>query len=125
MEQRGLTSREKLQRAYELAFFPPAFHRAWNSVKNNAVDDIDELRELVDMALTLHQALPEEGYASQRALKRLAIYQANARAFKTVTCLRNLRRKLGATADLPARTVPGWMVRDIGLPEFCRRRTRE
>ena len=59
-----MTPREKLQMAYELAFYPPALHRVWNLIKNNAVDDLSEISSLVDMALSLHQALPEKGYAS-------------------------------------------------------------
>jgi hypothetical protein len=117
-----VTPREKLQFAYELAFFPPRFHEVWNRFRADQVNDPVELAELVDMALALHQALPETGYASPRALKRLAMYQAKARAFGTVACLRNLRGRLNvSSAPLPL-TVPGAMVRDIGLPEFTRSR---
>jgi hypothetical protein len=110
-----MTPREKLQSAYELAFHPPRLNQAWNQIKRNAVTNLDELTELLDMALLLHQALPEEGVASQRALKRLAFYQARARSFGMVRFLTNIRSRLGRD-ELPSRVVPGWMVRDVALP---------
>jgi hypothetical protein len=119
-----MTPREKLQMAYELAFYPPRLHQAWNQIKSRSVADMDELGELLDMALLLHQALPEEGVASQRALKRLALYQARARSFGMVRFLRNLRRAVGRPHPLPTTTLPGAMVRDIGLPPLARQRTR-
>ncbi len=69
------------------------------------------------MALLLHQALPSDGYASQRALNRLALYQAKARAFGTVRFLQNIRTRLGR-GPMGERVIPGWMVRDIGLPKL-------
>lgn len=114
-----MSPREKLQFAYELAFFPPRLEEAWYRIKNNEVEGREELTELLKMALSLQQALPESGYASQRALTRLAVYQANARAFNTVTFLRNILRHLGEETTFPEGTVPGHMVRDIGLPPFC------
>lgn len=113
-----MTAREKLQAAYELAFHPPRLHRIWNQVKNNPPGQTDELADLVDLALCLHQSLPEDGYASQRALKRLAMYQADSRAFGTVRCLMYIRRKLGRRGAFSKKSVPGNMVRDIGLPPF-------
>jgi hypothetical protein len=115
-----MTPREKLQLAYELAFFPPRLQAFWYEVKSE-VDTgvVDEVGEVLDTALILHQALPESGYASQRALNRLAAYQAGARAFGMVRFLRNIRRRLGRP-DLPQTVVPGHLVRDIALPEFSR-----
>lgn len=55
------------------------------------------------------------GYASQRALRRLACYQADARAFNMPRFLRNIRATLGCPPFLPG-PVPGNLVRDIGLP---------
>ena len=75
-----MNSREKLQYCYELAFFSPRLNEAWRRLKAGEISDRDELGELLDMALLLHQALPSDGYASQRALNRLALYQAKARA---------------------------------------------
>jgi hypothetical protein len=114
-----VTPREKLQYAYELAFYPPELNRAWNRIKKEDVDDPEALGEALDMALTLHQALPEEGVASQRALNRLALYQAKSRAFGMVRFLRNIRRRLGRP-PLNVRIVPGHMVRDVGLPPLAR-----
>ena len=90
-----MTSREKLQYSYELAFYPPRLNEVWYQVKQNSVVNPEELGELLDMALLLHGALPSDGYASQRALNRLALYQAKSRAFHTVSFLRNVRKALG------------------------------
>jgi hypothetical protein len=115
-----MTPREKLQYCYELAFFPPRLQALWYQVKAGTVPPSAELRELLDTALLLHQRLPESGYASQRALERLALYLARARAFGQVRFLRNVRQALGYE-PLAAHEVPGRLVRDVGLPELCRR----
>lgn len=112
-----MNSRERLQYCYELAFFPPRLNEVWSCVKRGTVSDGDELGQLLDTALLLHQALPSTGYASQRALNRLALYQAKARAFGTVVFLRNLRKRLGR-GPLTQTELPGSLVRDIGLPLF-------
>jgi len=114
-----MISRKKLQYCYELAFYPPRLNEAWYQVKRNQAGDLAELGELLDTALLLHGALPTGGYASQRALNRLALYQAKARAFHTVTFLKNLRKLLGRD-PLPLCEVPGHLVRDIGLPRLAR-----
>lgn len=116
-----MTSREKLQRAYELAFYPPRLNEVWRRIQRNGVDHPDELGELLDTALILHGALPSSGYSSQRALNRLALRQAKARAFHTVPFLRNLRAALGRS-PIPPGEVPGHFVRDIGLPPLTRRK---
>jgi len=110
-----MTAREKLQQAYELAFYPPQLHKAWQQIKTQPNDQIGDLGELLDMAMLLHQSLPGKGYASQRALTRLALYQAKSRAFGMVSFLRNIRGHLGRP-PLTTHVVPGHMVRDIGLP---------
>jgi len=112
-----MRSREKLQYCYELAFYPPRLNEAWRCLKAGSVTDTDELGELLDAALLLHRILPSDGYASQRALNRLALYQAKARAFGTVRFLENIRIKMGR-GPLEQTVIPGWMVRDIGLPTF-------
>ena len=112
-----MNSREKLQYCYELAFYPPRLNEVWYQIKNGTVTDIEELGKMLDTATLLHQALPDAGYASQRALNRLALYQAKARAFGTVRFLRNIRRHLGRQ-PLTQTVVPGHLVRDIGLPRL-------
>ena len=114
-----MTEREKLQLCYELAFFPPRLNEAWERIRRNAALDADELGELLDTALLLHQALPENGFSSQRALSRLAMYQARARAFGMVGFIRRLRQRL-KRQPLTAHEVPGHLVRDIGLPPLAR-----
>lgn len=108
-----MTPRERLQTAYELAFYPPRLHRAWRQLQKNPSDSKGELGELLD------QALPEQGYASQRALNRLALYQAKARAFGMVTFLANIR-KYCSRPEISTRVVPGNLVCDIGLPPLTR-----
>jgi hypothetical protein len=114
-----MRSREKLQYCYELAFYPPRLNEVWGRLKRDAVGDVKELGEMLDTALLLHQALPSEGYASQRALNRLALYQAKARAFGAVRFLENIRQRLGR-APLAQTVIPGSLVRDIGLPRLAR-----
>jgi len=112
-----MMTRAKLQSSYELAFFPPRLDAMWKQIKSGCRQDASELGELLDTALLLHLALPESGFASQRALNRLALYQAKSRAFGTVRFLKNIRRELGRQPLLQTE-VPGNLVRDIGLPTF-------
>jgi hypothetical protein len=112
-----MTPRETLQYSYELAFYPPRLHDAWDQIKRGRIADREALGELLDTALMLHGALPERGYASQRALNRLALYQAKARAFGMVSFLKNIRAFLGRP-PLPLGEVPGRLVRDLGLPHL-------
>ena len=116
-----MTAREKLQLSYELAFFPPRLNALWTQIRDNRPLDLAEVGPLLDTALLLHQALPESGYASQRALNRLALYQARARAFGMVRFLRHIRATVGL-APLTDTRMPGSLVRDIGLPALCRQR---
>ena len=118
-----MNSREKLRYGYELAFFPPRLDEVWERMKRGQIADVGELGEMLDMALLLHQVLPSEGYASQRALNRLALYQAKARAFGAVRFIENLRRHLGR-GPLALTVIPGALVRDIGLPAFSRAASR-
>ena len=115
-----MTEREKLQACYELAFFPPRLNEVWDRIKHGSAPNMDELGELLDTALLLHQALPEKGFPSQGALTRLALYQARARAFGMVGFIRRLRQRLNRP-PLTAREVPGRLVRDTGLPPLARR----
>jgi hypothetical protein len=114
-----MTEREKLQICYELAFFPPRLNEAWDRIKQNVPSNMDDLGKLLDTAELLHQALPEKGFPSQRALTRLALYQARARAFGMVGFIRRLRQRLNRP-PLTTREVPGHLVRDIGLPPLMR-----
>lgn len=116
-----MTARERLQFAYELAFYPPRLNAVWHRLVKQPAEADGELGELLDQAWLLHQALPERGYASQRALNRLALYQARSRAFGMVTFLRNVRRYLGRP-PITTHVVPANMVRDIGIPPLQRRR---
>ena len=105
-------TRERLQSCYELAFYPPRLDETWQRIKHGSSGNIAELGDLLDTALLLHQALPESGFASQRALNRLALYQAKARAFGTVRFLKNIRQRLGRS-PLTQTEVPGNLVRDL------------
>ena len=119
MDGENLTSREQLQFLYELAFFPPRLSEFWGRVKSGAIDR-DSAEQAIRGALRLHLALPESGYASARALKRLAHYQACSKAFVPVAFLTNIARQMGLDASPVEDHVPPGMVRDIGLPPFCR-----
>jgi hypothetical protein len=112
-----MTRRQHLQYCYEVAFYPPRLQDLWYQIKNGRAPDSPELRDILDTAYLLHQALPDSGYSSQRALQRLALYQAKARAFGTVCFLRALRARVGCK-QLALDHVPGHLVRDIGLPEL-------
>lgn len=111
--------RDKLQLCYELAFYPPRLNEAWRRLSVEGSSGEAELGECLDLALLLHQALPSDGYASQRALNRLALFQAKSRAFGMVRFLENIRKRLGR-APLGQTVVPGWMVRDVSLPVLGR-----
>lgn len=115
-----MTPREKLQDCYALAFYPPRLNQVWRQIQHGKIANIDELGERLDTALLLHQALPCSGYASQRALNRLALYQAKSRAFGTVQFLKNIRTYLHR-GPLLQTEVPGALVRDIRLPPLSRR----
>jgi hypothetical protein len=65
--------------------------------------------------------LPDRGYVSQRAMKCLAMYQADARAFGASRFIRNVRQRLGRPR-LAAGEVPTEVVRDMALPPLRRAR---
>ena len=111
-----MTARQELQCCYEYAFHPPSLNRLWRQIQQHEIGE-EQVKPLLDKAMMLHLALPESGFASQRALQRLAMYQAKSRAFGMPTFLRNIRTKLGCV-NIEASTVPGYLVRDIGLPPF-------
>ena len=115
-----MTPRDQMQIQYELAFHPPRLFALWRDVAAGRCANLEETGEWLDAAWLLHQALPEQGYASQRALTRLALYQARARAFGMVGWLRALRTRMGRP-PLAVHAVPAAMVRDIGLPPLARR----
>ena len=119
-----MTPRDRLQKAYELAFHPPSLFAFWQAVTKGQIDDRVEIGRLLDEALRLHQALPATGYGSQRALARVAAYQARARAFDMVRRLRGYRRILGLPPLAPGEIPPG-MIRDIKIPPIARDRQPE
>jgi len=91
-------------------------NRLWQQIKKQEIS-VEAAKPLLDKALLLHMALPEKGFSSQRALQRLALYQAKSRAFGMPGFIRNIRKALGCE-PLGAQTVPAAWVRDIGLPKF-------
>ena len=111
-------NREQLQYCYELAFYPPRLNEVWNRLKRGEVPDREAIGKLLDTALLLHQALPEDGFASQRALTRLAVYQAHSRAFGMPRFLKSLRHELHR-APLTTTVVPPNLVRDVVLPKLA------
>ena len=115
-----MTARDRLRLSYELAFFPPCLNRIWREISEAPQQADPDLRTALDDAWRLHLALPKRGYASQRALERLAVYQARARAYGIPTFIQAVRKRMGCPV-LDDREVPPHLVRDIGLPEFCRK----
>ena len=115
-----MTPREQMRLAYELAFFPPRLDGLWSRLRGGGTVSEEEAKAL-DAAALLHLALPED-YPSQRALERLAIYQAKSRAYGNPAFIRNIRKHLKRPA-LPDTTVPSRLVRDIALPPLARRLT--
>jgi len=113
-----MTPRERIQLAYELAFFPPRLNNFWNRVRDGVTVSEDEIKSLDDAAL-LHLSLPEN-YASQRALERLALFQAKSRAYGMPAFIRGVRGRLGRPASAKS-AVPARLVRDIALPPLARR----
>lgn len=116
-----MKSREELQFLYELAFFPPRLSEFWARIKRGEIDR-NAAAAAIRGALLLHLALPESGYASVRALKRLAHYQASSKPFGPVAFLTNIAKTLDLDVAPTADHVPPEMVRDVGLPPFCRPR---
>lgn len=119
--EKPMTPRERLQFVYELAFFPPRSHRLWNELKTQTNFDREEIQRLLLDALSLHLALPEKGFQSYRALKRVAAYQAISKAFGLETFIRNIAKHFGLDVTLSIDKIPPGMIRDLKLPEFSRR----
>lgn len=113
----GMTARERLQLAYEIAFLPRRLNglfRGW--LKDPASVTEDELKAL-DEAAMLHLPLPQGGYASVRALYRLAAYQAGSCDYGMRGFIDNVRRRLNRPA-LAVTEVPSGMVKDVVLPKY-------
>ena len=120
MEYSKLTPRAELELVYALAFFPPQLHYFWNDIKKGILTDKSTIKKLLEKALLLHRALPETGYQSKNTLKRVAMYQANSKAYKQETFMKNILRKLEINSEVKDYNIPGNMIRDIALPKFER-----
>ena len=116
-----MMSRDFLQYVYEIAFYPPAIHKLWKEIKEGRKIKYD-LEEVLKAALSLHLALPEKGFQSKRALKKVALCQASAKSFGTETFIRNIAKHLGIDISLDYNKIPGGMIRDFKLPEFSHHR---
>ncbi len=122
MEKYELTEREKLTFLYELAFFPPKLHEFWNDIKKGIIEDEKLIKDYLSKAYLLHRALPETGFSSHQALKRVAYYQASSKVFKQESFIKGIAKELKIKIDTNKNTIPGNMIRDIGLPEFRHKR---
>lgn len=115
-----LTPRERLQLAYEFAFCPWRLNGRWRGwLAAPECADADELRALDDAA-RLHLPLPQARVSSERALFRLARFQAESCATNMRTFIGNVRTALKRPA-LVETEVPAGLVRDVALPRFRRR----
>ena len=121
MERRRMTAREKLQLSYELAFYPPRLNAFWRDVCLAPEKGCGETAEALDDAARLQLALPDAGFSSQRALERVAVYQARSRAYGVPRFIRAVRRHL-RRPELTEKEIPGHLIRDIALPVFGRTR---
>lgn len=122
MEYSKLTPREELEFVYSLAFFPPQLHYFWGDIKKRNLTDETIIKRLLGKALLLHRALPETGYQSKQTLKRVAIYQAKSKPYKQETFMKNILKKLKIDSAVTEYNIPGYMIRDIALPKFERKR---
>jgi hypothetical protein len=114
-----MTPREKLQLSYEIAFYPPRLNQLWgNWIKNQSTPDADT-GDALDIALMLHLKLPESGYNSMRALTRVAICQAQSRAFGMPAFIRAVRNHFGRP-PINIAEIPGEYIRDFAFPPFGR-----
>ena len=112
-----MTSRERLQLAYELAFLPRRLNGKWRGwVAEPSKADPDELKALDDAAKLL-LPLPESRVVPTGALYRLALYQAGAALYGMRTFIANVRRRLNRP-DIVEREGPFGMVRDVALPGY-------
>ena len=118
MEKHLMHSRERLQLIYELAFYPPRLHHFWNELKKQSEFNREEIADLLRAALSLHLALPEKGFQSQRALRKIANCQASAKAFGTESFLKNIGKQLELDIEPKTDKIPPGMIRDLKLPEF-------
>jgi len=118
MEENIMNPRERLQLVYELAFYPPRLHRFWTELKKQSDFNREEIADLLRAALSLHLALPEKGFQSQRALRKIANCQASAKAFGTESFLKNIGKQLGLDVVPKTDKIPPGMIRDLRLPEF-------
>jgi hypothetical protein len=113
-----MTPRERLQLAYEIAFFPPRLNQLWSEYSKAKLScEQTDFEQALTLANQLQLALPESGYASQRALTRLALFQARSRAYGMPGFIRAVRRRLHL-APITDTHVPGHLVRDISLPPY-------
>ena len=112
-----MSPRERMQLAYELAFFPPRLNGLWNRIRDGKEISDNEIKALDEAAL-LQLALPEDCH-SQRALERLALFQAKSRAYGMPAFIRGVRKRLGRPA-LTETAVPERLVRDMALPSLSR-----
>jgi len=120
MEKQRMTPRDNLQLVYELAFYPPRIHKFWSELRGKSSIDRDQTEVLLRKALLLHLALPEKGFQSQRALKRVANYQANSKAFGIESFIKNIGKKLDLDVVPSVNKIPSGMIRDVKLPKFER-----
>ena len=112
-----MTARERLQLAYEIAFLPRRLNGKWSVWRDNPAAIPDDELTALDEAAMLHLPLPQGGYASVRALYRLAAYQAGSCDYGMRGFIDNVRRRLNRPA-LAMTEVPSGMVKDVVLPKY-------
>jgi hypothetical protein len=111
-----MTPREKIQLSYEVAFYPPRLNFVIGKMRTGSFVADNDFLDALDDARRLHLALPSKGYGSQRALERLALYQARSRAYRMPDFIDAVRQKMGRLA-ISETQVPCRLVRDVALPQ--------
>lgn len=114
-----MTPREKIQLSYEVAFYPPRLNFVIGKMRTGSFVADNDFLDALDDARRLHLALPSKGYGSQRALERLALYQARSRAYRMPDFIDAVRQKMGRLA-ISETQVPCRLVRDVALPQEVR-----
>jgi hypothetical protein len=114
-----MTPREKIQLSYEVAFYPPRLNFFTGKMRTGSFVADNDFLEVLDDARRLHLALPSKGYGSQRALERLALYQARSRAYRMPDFIDAVRQKMGLLA-ISENQVPCRLVRDVAIPQDVR-----
>lgn len=121
-ELRSGSSRAQAYWAQQLAFGPVFFHSVVLAVRNSAIspDDLEHLRQLLPLALSMLGALPDDCAGDPAALFLLAQRQGQAQAWGRRRQLARLAARIGLEiSNLPYDPVPRRFQRPYELIGWC------